>query len=454
MAETLTPSSFLTSAEVVELTRKLNYGTWRFQKSWKPVHVVDAEGCYFVDGDGKRYLDFSSQLMCVNLGHKNPAVIQAIKDQADALAYAMPGYATTARAELSKLLLEVLPEGLNKFFFTTSGTEANEAAFKIARMYSGKTKIIARYRSYHGSTIGSIAATGDWRRQFVEPGGKGPSTIFAPEVNCYKCPIKHTYPQCGIACADYLEHMIVNEGDVAAVLVEPVVGTNGVLVPPKEYMPKLRELCDRHGVLLIADEVMAGWGRTGEWFAMDHWGVKPDILTTAKGITSAYVPLGLCATSEKIGRFFEDHFFAHGHTYEAHPMTLKPAVATIHEMQRLGLVERARELGSYMKQKLEALQARHPSIGEVRGLGLFWGVEMVKNRSTKTPFNTSAEKMEGKSLVVDQIAAKMAAAGVVIQSWISHFVIAPPLIIEKDEIDFGIAALDDALNVADGLIEA
>ena len=453
MAELLTESPSLTSAEVVDLTRKLNYGTWRFQKNWNPIHVVDAEGCYFTDSNGKRYLDFSAQLMCVNLGHKNPAVIEAIKEQAETLPYAMPGYATTARAELSKLLLEVLPEGLSKFFFTTSGTEANEAAFKIARMYTGKTKIIARYRSYHGSTTGSIAATGDPRRWAMEPGGKGPGIIFGPEVNCYKCPIHHSYPQCGIACADYLEHMIANESDVAAVLVEPVVGTNGVLVPPKEYMPKLREICDRHGVLLIADEVMAGWGRTGEWFAMQHWGVTPDILTTAKGITSAYVPLGLCATSEKIGEFFVDHYFAHGHTYEAHPMTLKPGVATIREMQRLGLVERARELGPYVEEKLNALKAKHPSIGEVRGLGLFWGVELVKNKQTKVPFNTFREKIEGKPLVVDQIAGKMLAAGVTIQAWVSHFVIAPPLIIEKSEIDAGIAALDDALSIADALVE-
>src|SRR5271170_6436806 len=218
----------MTTEEVVAVTKKLNYGTWRYQKTWKPLHVVDAEGCYFIDAAGKRYLDFSSQLMCVNLGHKNKAVIQAIQDQAATLPYIMPGYATTTRAELSKLLLEVLPAGLEKFFFTTSGTEANEAAFKIARMYTGKTKIIARYRSYHGSTMASIAATGDPRRWAMEPGGKGPGIIFAPEVHCYKCPIRHTYPGCGIACADYIEHMIRNESDVAAVLVEPIVGTNGV----------------------------------------------------------------------------------------------------------------------------------------------------------------------------------------------------------------------------------
>src|SRR5580704_5117751 len=231
-------TSALTSAEVVQITRETNYGTWRFQKGWNPLHIVDAEGCYITDANGMRYLDFSSQLMCMNLGHKNQAVIDAIKQQAQDLAYAMPGYATTARAELSKLLLDVLPKGLNKFFFTTSGTDANEAAFKIARMYTGKTKIIARYRSYHGSTMASIAATGDPRRWAMEPvGGKGQGFLFAPEVNCYKCPIKHTYPSCGIACAEYLEHMIRNESDVAAVIVEPVVGTNGVLVPPKEYMP-------------------------------------------------------------------------------------------------------------------------------------------------------------------------------------------------------------------------
>ena len=443
----------LSSQEISELTRKLNYGTWRFQKGWSPLHVADAEGCYFIDGNGKRYLDFSAQLMCVNLGHKNRAVIEAIAAQARALPYIAPGYATDVRVELSQLLLEVLPAGLEKFFFTTSGTEANEAAFKIARMFTGKTKILARYRSYHGSTMASIAATGDPRRWPVEPAAKGQGVIFGPEVNCYKCPIKHQYPQCGVACVDFLEHMIENESDVAAVLVEPVVGTNGVLVPPPEYLPRLRQICDRHGVLLIADEVMSGWGRTGEWFAVDHWGVKPDILVTAKGITSAYVPLGLCATTKRIADHFEDHMFAHGHTYEAHPMTLAPAIATIHEMRRLNLVERAKEMGIYMGERLRWLQERHPSIGDVRGLGLFWAIELVKNRQTKEPFNTKSDKISGKPLLVDKIGAEMAKNGVTVNSWISHFVIAPPLIIEKAEIDIAIAAFDNALKMADDLVE-
>ena len=417
----ITESKTLTSEEITTITRQTNYGTWRFQKGWKPLHIADAEGCWFTDGAGKRYLDFSSQLMCVNLGHKNKRVIESIAEQARELPYAAPGYATEARARLSLKLLEVLPEGLNKFFFATGGAEANEAAFKIARMYTGKAKIISRYRSYHGSTNAAIAATGDPRRWAMEPGGKGSGFVFAPETNCFNCPIKHTYPSCNIACADYIE--------------------------------RIREICDRHGVLLIGDEVMTGWGRTGKWFAEQHWGVTPDILVTAKGITSAYVPLGLCATTTKIADYFEDHYFSHGHTYEAHPLTLGPAVATIEEMQRLKLVERAAALEPYLREKLETLKTRHPSVADVRGLGLFFAVEIVKNRATKQPFNTMRDKVEGKPLLVDQITGKMMAQGVSIQAWVSHFVIAPPLIVTKEELDLGVAALDEHLGIADALVE-
>ena len=434
---------------VSEITASLTYGTWRFQKNWKPLHVVDAEGCYFTDAAGKKYLDFSSQLMCVTLGYKNKAVIQAIQDQAASLPYIAPGFATGVRAELSTLLLDVLPRGLEKFFYTTSGTEANEAAFKIARMVTGKTKIIARYHSYHGSTMGSVAATGDPRRWAMEPAGKIPGVIFAPEVNCYRCPLHHHYPECEIACVEYIDHMIENESDVAAVLVEPVVGTNGVLIPPREYMPRLREICTRRNVLLIADEVMTGWGRTGKWFAVNHWDVLPDILTTAKGITTAYVPLGLCATTKKIGDFFDDHYFSHGHTYEAHPLTLAPAIAAIKEYKRLNLMDRAVEMGSYMGKQLDGLKSKHRSIGEVRGIGMFWAVELVRNQKTKEPFNSYSDKVSGTPLLVDKVAAEMMKNGVFIQAWVSHFVIAPPLIITKEEVDAGIRALDAALSIAD-----
>ncbi len=439
----------MTSQEVIDITAKNTFGTWRFQKDWKPLHITDAEGCYFIDANGKKYLDLSSQLMCVTLGYKNQAVITAIEEQARKLPYIAPGFATDVRAELSKLLLQVLPKGLEKFFYTTSGTEANEAAFKIARMYTGKTKIIARYHSYHGSTMGSIAATGDPRRWAMEPAGKIPGVIFGPEVHCYRCPLHHTYPQCGIACVEYIDHMIENESDVAAIVIEPVVGTNGVLIPPKEYLPRLKQICDKHGVLLIADEVMSGWGRTGSWFAVDHWSVEPDILTTAKGITSAYIPLGLCATTKKIADYFDDHYFSHGHTYEAHPLTLAPAIAAINELKRLNLVERANEMGAYMGSKLNALIARHPSIGEVRGLGLFWGVELVKNRTTKEPFNSYKDKVGGVPLLVDKVTAEMMKDGVFLQAWVSHFVIAPPLIITQKEIDAAVEVFDYALRLAD-----
>jgi taurine--2-oxoglutarate transaminase len=301
--------------------------------------------------------------------------------------------------------------------------------------------------------MGSIAATGDPRRWAMEPAGKIPGVIFAPEVNCYKCPILHTYPGCGIACVEYIEHMIVNESDVAAVILEPVVGTNGVLVPPKEYLPRLRQICDAHGVLLIADEVMSGWCRTGKWFAVDNWNVQPDILTTAKGITNAAIPLGLCATTAKIASYFDDHFFSHGHTYEAHPLTLAPAIASINEMKRLKLNERATQMGAYLGQKLSALKPKHPSIGEVRGIGMFWAVELVKNQKTKMPFNTGEDKVAGKPMLVDKVAARAMSNGVYIQAWMSHFVIAPPLIISKEEIDRGVSVLDDALSLADSEVE-
>jgi taurine--2-oxoglutarate transaminase len=302
--------------------------------------------------------------------------------------------------------------------------------------------------------MGSIAATGDPRRWAMEPSGKIPGVIFAPEVHCYKCPIGHTYPGCDIACVSYVEHMIENESDVAAVIVEPVVGTNGVLIPPKEYLPRLRAICDRHGVLLIADEVMSGWGRTGEWFAVDNWNVKPDILTTAKGITNAAIPLGLCATTEKIAAYFENHFFSHGHTYEAHPLTLAPAIAAINEIRRLDLVARSRELGNYLGKKLRELAPRHPSIGDVRGLGLFWAVDLTRNRATRAPFNTMADKVAGAPLLIDKVTGRTMANGVYISGWISHLVIAPPLIIRKEEIDHAVNVLDDALQTADAATDA
>jgi taurine---2-oxoglutarate transaminase len=435
--------------EIRRTVRETNYLTWRRQAGWNPPVVTRAEGSKFWDAAGTEYLDLSSQLIATNLGHSNPAVVAAIAEQAKTLAYAVPGFATEPRARLSRALVEVLPKGVDRFFFSTSGTEANEAALKIARVATGRSKIVARYRSYHGSTAGSISVTGELRRRPVEHLERVPGTVFAPDCYCYRCPFGLTYPDCGVACAEYVDYQLAHEGGVAAMIVEPVVGTNGVIVPVPEYLPRIREITRRHDVLLIADEVMSGWGRVGEWFAVDHWNVVPDIITTAKGITGAHIPLGLTATSRALHDAFQDRYFPHGHTYEAHPLTLAPAVAAIGEYRRLGLLEKSRRDGEYLLARLREIQSRHRSVGEVRGLGLFAGVELVKNRATRAPFNSEDDKLAGRPLVVDQVTAAMMKEGVYCVGWISHLVIAPPLIVTREELDHGLEVLDRALAVAD-----
>jgi taurine--2-oxoglutarate transaminase len=427
---------------VSEIVAKHTYGTWRPQKGWKPIHITKAEGSCFWDNTGKRYIDASAQLMCSNLGHQNAAVVDAICRQAKELAFVAPGFATTIRAQLAQKLLEVVPKGIEKFFFATSGTEANECAIKMARFATGKHKIIARYNGYHGSTATSAALTGDFRRWFAEPvQSVVDGVIHVPECNPYR-------PGPGLD-ADYVDYVLRNETNVAAMIIEPVVGTNGVLVPPKEYLPKLREITRRHGVLLIADEVMAGWGRTGQWFAVNNWDVEPDILVTAKGVTSAMAPLGVVGTSKKVADYFEDNWFAHGHTYESHPLTLAPAVAAIDEYKRLNLIERARTEGAKLGEKLRSLAVKHKSVGDVRGIGMFWAVEIVKNRQTKEPFGSFQDKYSRKPMLVDQVNAKLLEQGIYCIGWVSHFVIAPPLVINESEMDEIVAAFDKALTIAD-----
>ncbi len=435
--------------EIRRIVRETNYVTWRRQAGWDPLVVTRAEGSRFWDSAGKEYLDFSSQLIATNLGHGNARVAEAIADQARTLAYAAPSFATEARARLSQALLGVLPKGLSRFFFSTSGTEANEAALKIARAVTHRSKVVARYRSYHGATAASISVTGELRRRAIEPVQKVPGTVFAPDCYCYRCPFGLTYPSCGVACADYVDYQISREGDVAAMIVEPVVGTNGVIVPVPEYLPKIRAITKKHDVLLIADEVMSGWGRVGEWFAVNHWDVTPDLLTTAKGITGAQIPLGLTASTPAVHDAFREAYFPHGHTYEAHPLTLAPGVAAIEEYRRLGLLEKSRKDGEYLLSRLREIGAKHRSVGDVRGLGLFAAVELVKDRATKEPFNTEDDKMAGRPLVVDQVTGAMMKEGVFCIGWVSHLVVAPPLIVTRAELDRGLEALDRALVLAD-----
>lgn len=428
------------------------FATWRKQRDWSPLKIVSASGCYFSDSSGKSYLDFSSQLMCSNLGHGNKRIIQAIKKQAETLPYIAPSFDTDAREDLSAKLKKILPTNLKKYFFGSAGTEANEAAIKIARMVKareGKTKIMSFYNSYHGSTLGSIQLTGDFRRIMVDSFENANGFLRLPPQFCYRCPFGLKYPECNVECAEYVDYAIKKEGNVAALIVEPLTGTNGVVVPPKEFLPRIREITEENGVFLIADEVMTGFGRTGEWFAVDNWHVEPDILTTAKGLTGAYAPLSLTAVSSEISDFFEDNYFAHGHTYEAHPLMLAAASAAIDEYKKKRIIDHVRELSPRFLKGLKDIKEKHRSVGDVRGIGLFGAIEIVKDRETKEPFNSYQEKVGGKPLTVDAVAKDAMNNGVYISTWISHFVVAPPLIITEKELDQGFRVVDRSLNISD-----
>ncbi|MFQ5838637.1 MAG: aspartate aminotransferase family protein [Thermoplasmata archaeon] len=441
----------MSSEDFSEIEHRHVFGTWKAQRAHRPKTVVGAEGVYFTDDKGNRYLDLSSQLIASNLGHGNKAVIAAVQKQIERLQYISPGFTTPQKAELGRLLAEITPGTLDRSFFSTSGTEANEAAIKIARAYTGGYKVISRYRSYHGSTAASISITGDPRRHWVEPAGRMVGALHGPDAYCYRCPLMHEYPDCGIACAEYIRYMIEmeHEDKVAAVVVEPVVGSNGVIVPPDEYLPILREITEETGTLLIADEVMTGFGRTGEWFAVNHWDVVPDIITMAKGLTGSYVPFGATIVSKEIADHFEEEPFMHGHTFTGHSLGAAAALAAIREYKEKGLVENARQLGPYLGKRLKELMERHPSIGDVRGLGLFWGVELVKDREKKVPFLEREDKLKGTQTAVDQVVANAMKEGVYVLAMLSVLLIAPPLTVTKEQIDEGMEGLDKALVATD-----
>ena len=430
---------------------KHTFGTWRKQKSWQsPLFVKKANGSIFYDEKNNAYIDFSSQLMCSNLGHNNKHIIEAIKKQADELAYIAPSYITDVTFKAVSALVDILPSNLNNLFFSPSGTESNEGAILMIRQYKRPAyKIISRYRSYHGATAGSISLTGDPRRWFVEPYNTMEGVVFAPDCYCYRCPFSLTYPSCDVACAKYVEYMIKEEGNVAAIIVEPVVGTNGIIVPVKEYLPRLRRIADENNVLLVFDEVMSGWFRCGKLFAFQNWDVTPDIITTAKGCTAAYTPLGITITNEKIKDFFTDNYFAHGHTYANHPLGLSAIPAAINEYKRLFESGDIARTAQYLEKALLHLKDTHTSIGDVRGLGHFWAVEIVKNRDTKEPFNTKTDKAKGAPLMTDKVGSVAFKNGLYINTWYNHFIVAPPLVITEKEIDKAINIFDEALNIAD-----
>ena len=431
---------------------KHTFGTWSRQNAWKaPLLITDAEGIYFYDNTGKRYLDFSSQLMCSNLGHKNQVVIEAIVKQAEKLPYVGPGFITEIQLEAVEALRSVFPEKLSKFFFSSSGTAANEAALKMVRQSQFPSyKVISRYHSYHGATAAGQSFTGDSRRWYAELARTVvDGVVFAPDNYCYRCPFGITYPECNVQCARYVDYMIKEEGNVAAMIVEPIVGTNGRMIPPPEYYPILRQICDEHNVLLVCDEVMSGWFRTGKTFAIEHWDVLPDILTTAKGASAAYTPVAITASTDKVGNFFEEELFCHGHTFAYHALAASAIPAAISEHVKLmdsGLPQKASE---HLKQRLYELADKHICIGDVRGVGHFWALEIVKNRKTKEPFDTKQDKFSGKALMTARISGDAMQNGLYLSSWYDTMVITPPLIITEDQIDEAIAILDKSLEIAD-----
>ncbi len=422
--------------------------SWSVQDAVDPIPVAGAEGRYFWDYDGNRYLDFASQLVNVSIGHQHPKLVAAIKEQAEQLCTIGPPMATEPRSTLARLVAEVTPGDISMTFFTNGGAEANENAIKLARWYTGRQKIVARYRSYHGATAGAITLTGDPRRWPAEPGIPGVVRMFDPYT--YRCPAGHPDPCPVCTGAPHLEEILQYERPetVAAVILEPVTGTNGIIVPPDGYLQSIREVTERHGILLIADEVMAGFGRTGKWFASDHWDVVPDILTMAKGINSGYVPLGAMAIREPIADWVRSRYFAGGLTYSGHPLACAVGVASIEAFREEGIVEHAAELGLVFASSLGELAERHPSIGEVRGLGCFWGLELVRDRATReplVPFNATGEAAQPVARLVKAALER----GLYLMTHWNVVMVVPPLTITREELGEGIAILDDALSIAD-----
>ena len=435
-------------ARIVEDAKEFVLYSWSVQDAIDPIPVAGADGRYFWDYDGKRYLDFASQLVNVSIGHQHPKILAAIKEQADKLCTIGPPMANESRSQLGRLLAEVTPGDLSMSFFTNSGAEANENAIKLARLYTGRHKIVVRYRSYHGATHGAISLTGDPRRWPNEPGMPGVVRMLDPYT--YRCPAGHPDPCPVCTGTPHLEEILEYEGPqtVAAVFLETVTGTNGVIPPPDGYLQSIREVCDRHGILLVLDEVMAGFGRTGRWFACENWDVVPDILTVAKGINSGYVPLGAMIMRPQLREWVRDKFFPGGLTYAGHPLACASAVASIEAFREEGVVENAADVGSYLGESLRGLADRHPSIGEVRGLGCFWGVELVKNRETReqlVPFNASGEA----AAPVARLARAALERGLYLMTHWNVIMVVPPLTITREEVDEGIAILDEALAIAD-----
>jgi taurine--2-oxoglutarate transaminase len=410
------------------------------------MHMTKGQGVWFWDGEGNKWLDFSSQLINLNIGHQHPKMLEAIKKQVDLLCFAGPGFATEPRGALGRKLSEVT--GLAKAFFTLGGAEANENAMKMARLYTGRDKIITRYRSYHGATMGAMTASGDPRRWPVEPGIPGIVRVFDPY--CYRCPFGKTPDSCRRECVSHIEEIIQMEGPhtIAAVLVEGITGSNGLLVPPDDYYPKLRALCDKYDILLIDDEVMSGFGRTGKWLATQHYGIKPDLVTCAKGLTSGYMPLGAVVVSKDIADYFETHMLWGGLTYSGHPVSCAAAVANLTIYEEEQVFTNVDVQGRYLAERLERMKREFACVGDVRYKGLFSVIELVRDKNTKeplAPFNGSSPEM-------GMLASYLKSQHVYAFARFNMLWICPPLIINQEELGQGLDIIEQALRIVDGAL--
>jgi taurine--2-oxoglutarate transaminase len=448
LAQSIKKVVAMTNAQLIAQARAHNFFSWSAQDTVNPLVMARAEGCYFWDADGKRYFDLNSQSMCMNIGHGDPRVIAAIQAQAVELAYAGPGMVTRVRAELGEALAKITPSGLDHFFFGVSGADANENAVKMARAVTGRHKVLARYRSYHGATYGAISLTGDPRRWASEPAL--PGVVRYPDPYKYRSALYRE----GDSDADFaqrsldqIEEILIFEGPhtVAAILMETVTGTNGVIIPPDGYLQGVRALCDRYGILLICDEVMTGFGRTGAWFGVDHWGVTPDIITMAKGLTSAYLPLSAVAVNARVFDHFRTNVFYGGLTYSAHPLCLAAALATIRVIEEDDLVGNAQRVGRVLAELHDELRAEHPAIGDVRSIGLLGCIELVKDRASKEPL----APYTGGGEVMPRIAAYLRQRGVYTYVWRNLLHTNPPLCVTEVELREVMAVVNDALTIAD-----
>ncbi|MHB8458513.1 MAG: aminotransferase class III-fold pyridoxal phosphate-dependent enzyme [Candidatus Limnocylindrales bacterium] len=431
----------MTAEEIVRLSREHTFFSWSVQGALDPIAIDHAEGIYLYTPDGRRIIDFNSQLMSVNIGHGDRRVIDAISAQAAKLQYVQPAFATEPRARLGAKLAEIMPGDLGKVFFTLGGAEAIENAIKLARHYSGRHKILARYRAYHGATMGAMTLSGDPRRWANEPGIVG--VVRYPDTHRWGEP----GPRPVAESLQGLEDVIRYEGahTIAAVFLETIVGTNGILIPPDGYIAGVREICDRHGILMVADEVMAGFGRTGRWFALDHWDTVPDLMTMAKGLTSSYLPLGAVAMRHHIAEFFETKMYYGGLTYSSHPVSLAAALATIEVYEEDDLIGNAARMGLVMRAHHEALAAKHPSVGAHRSLGLFGILDLVRSREPYeplTPFNGTSDEMKAIGTFFRENGLYTMIANNSIHT-------NPPLCISEAQLGEAFEIVDRALDIAD-----